>query len=150
MKQTNIFCLTLVVAMMATSCTPPTSMPSTQTSNTTKALTQMPASTSMPLEIEVLECPDSLNLKQDEMYKITFQVLENGQPAKADIVVNFLLGDDSTRVNPRETITDEQGQVMTNVSPVWQDQQQQIIVIGAIILPQRVSASCTTLVQLSS
>jgi hypothetical protein len=105
--------------------------------------------TPVPLEIRVLECPEALTLGPTENYRIAFQVLENGQPAKAGIVINFLVGDTNTEVSPREATTDEQGRVVTTVTPIWQGQQRQSITIGAMILPQQVGASCTTEVQLN-
>jgi hypothetical protein len=107
------------------------------------------APTPLPLEIRVLECPEALTLGPNEPYTITFQVLENGQPAQAGIVVNFLVDDTVPEVNPRGAMTEEQGRVVTNVSPTWRNQQQQTIAIGAMILPQRIGASCTTEVQLN-
>jgi hypothetical protein len=125
-------CATVGAALTVTSCTPP---PST---------TPRP----MPLEIHTLECPELLILGSTESYDITFQVSENGQPAKAGIAVTFLVGDTNSEISPREASTDEQGQVTTNVTPIWQDRQRQSISIGATILPQRVGATCTTDVQL--
>ena len=163
MNRLFIACLLWVAALLATACSPINTTPSipigsspippSSMTSTPLPPTAIPAALPrhipLPLEIQVLECPKSLALGPTANYRIAFQVLQNGQPAQADIVVNFLVDDIALEVKPREVTTGEQGRVMTKVFPNWQDQQQQTVTVGAMILPQRIGASCSTEIQLN-
>ena len=140
--------------MIVTACVSPKTMPLTHTPiNPIPSILVSPTPISpiqMTLEIQLLECPRALTLGRTESYIIAFQVLENGQPAQAGIEVNFLVDDTIQKVIPKEAMTDEHGQVETKVSPKWQGHQQLTVVVGAMILPQRIGASCITEVKLNS